>query len=67
MKNSEKRRNSKNISFEAGNSNKKKNKTSSSVKKGKNSISIMEKKTGRKGKDLISPKTIDYSKSKNYS
>lgn len=64
MNNNKNRSNSKTKSFDAGNSNKKKK--SSSVKNGKKSIPKADNLRERKGRDLISPKTIDYSKSSNF-
>lgn len=61
---SKNRSKSKTKSLEADKSNKK-NKSASGVKNGKNSIPKVEKISARKGRDLISPKTIDYSKSSN--
>jgi hypothetical protein len=62
MNKTKNRSNSKNQSFNTENSNKK-IKSSKNIKSGKNLVPKIEKPSGRKGKDLISPKTIDYSKS----
>ena len=65
MNKTKNRSNSKNLSFNTENSNKK-IKSSNNIKSRKNLVPKIGKPNGRTGKDLISPKTIDYSKSLNY-
>lgn len=64
MNKTQNRSNSKTKIVNKENSNKKQ-KSNITLKTNKNSIPKMEKLIGRKGKDLISPKTIDYSKCNN--